>query len=134
MRYKYYYLIPFMMNYFPCEPFQNDLSTFWFSSPKNGLCLKWLFFYLEGSNERDLCIQTLKLIESNFMTSVSQVTVSGKFGQCLINLKNNFRASHMTIIMCSSCSSSFRSVCYPSLHQLRLSHNTSKKVLTETCR
>lgn len=53
----------------------------------------FFFLYLENSNERDLGMQTLKLIESNFITPVSEVVAWGKFGQCLINLKTNFRAS-----------------------------------------
>ena len=56
--------------------------------------------YLEDSNKRDLCKQTFKLFESYFITLVSQVVVRGKFGQCLINLKTNFRASSVTIIIC----------------------------------
>lgn len=70
---------------------------------KNGLCLRWLvlFFspYLEDSNKRDLCEQTFKLSESYFITLVSPVVVRGKFAQCLINLKTNFRASSVTIII-----------------------------------
>lgn len=49
---------------------------------------------------KDLCVQTLTVIERNFITPVSQVVVWGKFGQCLNNLKTNFRALSMMIIIC----------------------------------
>lgn len=49
---------------------------------------------------KDLCMQTLPVVESDVITPVSQVVVWGKFGQCLNNLKTNFRASSMTIIIC----------------------------------
>lgn len=49
---------------------------------------------------KDLCVQTLNLIESNFITPVSQVVVWGTLGQCLINLKTSCRASRVTVIIC----------------------------------
>lgn len=45
-------------------------------------------------------MQTLKVIENYFITPVSQIAVWGKLGQCLTNLKTNFRALSMTIIIC----------------------------------
>lgn len=63
-------------------------------------CFGFFSLYLEDSNKRDLCEQTFKLSESYFITLVSPVVVRGKFAQCLINLKTNFRASSVTIIIC----------------------------------
>lgn len=45
-------------------------------------------------------MQTLKVIENYFITPVSQIAVWGKLGQCLTNLKTNFRALSMTVIIC----------------------------------
>lgn len=47
---------------------------------------------------KDVCMQTFKLFKSNFIIPGFQVVVWGKFGQCLNNLKTNFRASSRTII------------------------------------
>lgn len=49
---------------------------------------------------KDLCIANLESLKAISVTPVSQVGVWGKFGQCLNNLKTNFRASSMTIIIC----------------------------------
>lgn len=48
---------------------------------------------------KEICAcKLLSFIENNCITPVSQVVVWGKFGQCLINSKTNFRASSVTTV------------------------------------
>lgn len=76
---------------------ENFEILFGFVSQKNGLCLKNIF-HLEDLMKETYGHLKPKIVESNFQAPVSQVVAWRELGQCLINLKTNFRASIMTII------------------------------------